>query len=238
MSRHTAVTLAVIAKAPVAGRVKTRLCPPCTPEQAAALAEAALRDTLAAMAEVRETATGHSVRRVIVLDGAPGVWHRDERIVAQRGDGLDERLAAAFDDLRGTPTLIVGMDTPQITAALLADALAALDTHDAVLGPVADGGYWCIGLRRADPLALLGVPMSTGHTFEAQRSRLDDLGLIVAEVRALVDVDTIDDAAHVAALAPQTHFARAFAELHLTDGGGPVERERIAPDRPTLEVAR
>ena len=84
---HGAVTLAVIAKAPVAGRVKTRLCPPCTPQQAAALAEAALRDTLAAMAAVGETAAGRTVRRAIVLDGAPGAWHRDERIVAQRGDG-------------------------------------------------------------------------------------------------------------------------------------------------------
>ena len=234
---HSPVTLAVIAKAPVAGRVKTRLCPPCTPQQAAVLAEAALRDTLTAMAEVGETAAGHAVHRVIVLDGAPGPWHCGERIIAQRGSGLDERLAAAFDDLRGMPTLIIGMDTPQLTPALLSDALAALATHDAVLGAVADGGYWCIGLRRADPRTLLGVPMSTGHTFEAQRTRLEDLGLTVAEVRALVDVDTLDDAAHVAARAPQTHFAHAFAGLHLTAEGGPVGRERIAPDRPTREVA-
>jgi rSAM/selenodomain-associated transferase 1 len=237
MRCHAAVTLAVIAKAPVAGRVKTRLCPPCTSQQAATLAEAALRDTLAAMAEVRETASGHGVRRVIVLDGAPGPWHGDERIIAQRGNGLDERLAAAFDDLRGTPTLIVGMDTPQLTAALLRDALAALATHDAVLGPVADGGYWCIGLRRADPRALLGVPMSTGHTLAAQQDRLDALGLTVAKVGALVDVDTIDDAERVAALAPQTRFARAFADLHLTDGGGPVGGRIPAVNRPTRRVA-
>jgi rSAM/selenodomain-associated transferase 1 len=214
MSRDT-VTLGVIAKAPIAGRVKTRLCPPCTPQQAAALAEAALRDTLAAMAQVPQTAAGHRVRRVVVLDGSPGRWHRDERIVAQRGTGLDERLAAAFDDLCGTPTLIIGMDTPQITAALLSDALAALVTHDAVLGPVADGGYWCIGLRRADPRALLGVAMSTDHTLAAQRARLDDLGLTTAEVDMLIDVDTIDDAERVAGLAPETNFARAFAELQV-----------------------
>ena len=75
--RRPAVTLAVIAKAPVAGRVKTRLCPPCTPEEAAALAEAALRDTLAAMAAAAPRAAWR--RRVVVLDGAPGAWLGDER---------------------------------------------------------------------------------------------------------------------------------------------------------------
>jgi rSAM/selenodomain-associated transferase 1 len=212
MRRPAAVTLAVIAKAPVAGRVKTRLCPPCTPDQAAALAEAALRDTLAAMAGATDLA-GCSVRRAIVLDGAPGAWVDDEQVIAQRGAGLDERLAAAFEDLGDGPALIIGMDTPQLTAALLVDALAALEHHDAVLGPATDGGYWGIGLRRADARVLVGVPMSVDHTLAAQRMRLAALGLTVAEAGTLVDVDTIEDAAHVAAQAPQTMFARAFAGL-------------------------
>jgi rSAM/selenodomain-associated transferase 1 len=207
-----AVTLAVIAKAPVAGRVKTRLCPPCTPAEAAALAEAALRDTLAAMAGAAQTA-GRAVARAIVLDGAAGAWVDGERVVAQRGGGLDERLAAAFADLGGGPALIVGMDTPQLTGALLAEALVALDDHDAVLGPAADGGYWGIGLRRADPRVFLGVPMSVDHTLAEQRARLAELGLDVADVATLVDVDTIEDAARVAAQAPATAFARAFARL-------------------------
>jgi rSAM/selenodomain-associated transferase 1 len=213
VSAVDAVTLAVIAKAPVAGRVKTRLCPPCTPRQAAALAEAALRDTLAAMAAAAQLA-GCRVRRAIVLDGAPGAWAGDERVVAQRGGGLDERLAHAFADLGGGgPVLIVGMDTPQLTGELLAAALAALAGHDAVLGPALDGGYWGIGLRRPDARALLGVPMSAEHTLAAQRARLGELGLRVADAATLVDVDTIEDAALVAAGAPGTAFARAFAGL-------------------------
>ncbi|HEV7493946.1 TIGR04282 family arsenosugar biosynthesis glycosyltransferase [Baekduia sp.] len=212
MSAPAAVTLAVIAKAPVAGRVKTRLCPPCTPGQAADLAEAALRDTLAAMADAAAMA-GRAVHRAIVLDGTPGVWLDGEQVIAQRGGGLDERLAAAFEDLRDGPALIVGMDTPQLTGALLAEALAALDDHDAVLGPATDGGYWGIGLRRADPRALIGVPMSVEHTLAAQRARLAALGLDVADAATLVDVDTIDDAARVAESAPATAFARAFAGL-------------------------
>jgi rSAM/selenodomain-associated transferase 1 len=212
VSAPAAVTLAVIAKAPVAGRVKTRLCPPCTPGQAADLAEAALRDTLAAMADAAAMA-GRAVHRAIVLDGTPGVWLDGEQVIAQRGGGLDERLAAAFEDLRDGPALIVGMDTPQLTGALLAEALAALDDHDAVLGPATDGGYWGIGLRRADPRALIGVPMSVEHTLAAQRARLAALGLDVADAATLVDVDTIDDAARVAESAPATAFARAFAGL-------------------------
>jgi uncharacterized protein len=207
-----AVTLAVIAKAPVAGRVKTRLCPPCTPRQAAELAEAALRDTLAAMAGAARLAH-RDVARAIVLDGALGAWADGEHVVAQRGGGLDERLAAAFADLGGGPALIVGMDTPQLTGAQLAGALAALDDHDAVLGPATDGGYWGIGLRRADARALVGVPMSVDHTLAAQRARLAELGLTVADAATLVDVDTIEDAATVAARAPGTAFARAFAGL-------------------------
>ena len=68
-----------------------------------------------------------------MLDGAPGaVAGPAVEVVAQRGDGLDERLAAAFDDLGGARRCIVGMDTPQVTPALLREALAALDDHDAV----------------------------------------------------------------------------------------------------------
>ena len=204
-------TLAVIAKAPVPGRVKTRLCPPCTPDQAAALAEACLHDTLAAMAAVP------GPRRVVILDGEPGPWLTDELVVAQRGGGLDERLAAAFDDLSG-PTLILGMDTPQVTPAQLRAALDALRHHDAVLGPTADGGYWCIGFARPCPDALLGVPMSRPDTLDAQRARLGEQGLAWAEVDELIDVDTIDDALVVAGGAPTGRFAHTLAGLDL----GPV----------------
>jgi rSAM/selenodomain-associated transferase 1 len=200
--------LAVIAKEPVPGRVKTRLCPPCTQAQAAALAEAALRDTLAAMAATA------AARRAIVLDGRPGGWLAPGfDVVPQRGRGLDERLAHAFDDLGG-PAVIVGMDTPQLTPRLLAGALSSLERADAVLGPAFDGGYWAIGLRRADPRALLGVPMSVASTGERQRRRLLALGLSVAELQTLRDVDDIEDLRAVARLAPWTRFAaRAGAPL-------------------------
>jgi hypothetical protein len=198
------ITLLVIAKQPVPGRVKTRLVPPCSYEQAAALAEAALADTLdtAALVPAR--------RRVLVLDGQPGPWLPPGfDIVPQCGGALDERLAHAFAAVSG-PALLIGMDTPQVTPALLTlDWQAA----DAVFGPAADGGFWALGLRDPDPDLLRGVPMSTAGTGRIQRARLVAAGLRVADLPQLRDVDTAADAVAVARQAPQGRFAARVREL-------------------------
>jgi uncharacterized protein len=203
------VALVVIAKAPEPGRSKTRLCPPCTPEQAAALAEAALRDTLAAVS------AAPARRRIVALDGEPGSWLPPGfELVAQRDGGLGPRLGHALE-AAGGPALVVGMDTPQVTARLLALAgrtLARPDT-DAVLGPALDGGYWTIGLSRPDPAAFEGVPMSRADTCREQSRRLRELGLRTAALPALRDVDEIEDARAVASRWPATRFAHAFARL-------------------------
>jgi uncharacterized protein len=202
-------TLMVIAKEPVAGRCKTRLTPPCTPDEAATLARAALQDTLDAVAATPVA------RRVCVLEGAPGTWlPAGFEVVAQRDGGLDERLAHAFCDVGG-PALVIGMDTPQVTPALLADACARLGAPgvDAVLGAAPDGGYWALGLRVPDPALLRGVPMSTDATCAAQRERLREHGLRVDELAGLRDVDDIHDAHAVASAAPAGRFARALAEV-------------------------
>jgi rSAM/selenodomain-associated transferase 1 len=202
------VALVVIAKAPVPGRSKTRLTPPCTPEQAAALAEAALRDTLDAVA------AASAGRRVIALDGAPGDWLPDGfEVIVQRGRRLDERLAHAFEDVGGS-ALVIGMDTPQVSAALLDESARCLsDGVDAVFGPAADGGFWALGLREPDPRLLLDVPMSLPHTGRAQYERLRAHGLRVATLPALRDVDRFADAHVVAAAAPHGRFAQALARM-------------------------
>lgn len=205
----SADVLIVIAKAPVAGRSKTRLCPPCTPEQAADLARAALQDTLAAVLAT------HARRRVLVLDGEPGTWLPDGlEVIPQRGDGLDERLAAAFEDV-GEAAFLVGMDTPQLTASHLATGLEALGTAESAYAPADDGGYWGIGLRTPDARIFAGVPMSADDTGARQRERLVALGLGVVDLPGLLDVDTIADARAVARLAPQSRFARALAAMRL-----------------------
>jgi glycosyltransferase A (GT-A) superfamily protein (DUF2064 family) len=197
-------TLLVIAKQPAPGRVKTRLVPPCTYEQAAALAEAALADTLHTVLRVPAR------RRVLVLDGRPGPWLPPGfDVVPQCGGPLDERLAAAFAAARG-PALLIGMDTPQVSPSLLTvDWRAA----DAVFGPAADGGFWALGLRVPDPALLRGVPMSTARTGAVQRARLLAAGLRIAYLPQLRDVDTAADAVAVARQAPLSRFAARAREL-------------------------
>jgi uncharacterized protein len=193
--------LLVIAKAPVPGRVKTRLCPPCTPEQAAAVAAAALADTLDALSVTP------AVRRTLVVHGeyaAPPGW----RVVPQRGDGLGERLANAFADTArpGVTTLLVGMDTPQLS---LVDVPAGN-----ALGPAEDGGWWALQLENpADAGVLRTVPMSTPDTGARTLAGLNTRGLSVALLPVLRDVDTAEDAHAVAACCPGSRFARAVQAM-------------------------
>lgn len=199
----------VMAKEPVAGKVKTRLCPPCTPEEAAALATALLGDTLAAVAATP------AAWRTVALDGDPGDWLPPGfGLVVQRGNGLDERLAAAFADA-GAPAVVIAADTPQVTPQLLGLALSTLSEPgiDAVIGPTDDAGYWALGLRCADPRAVVGVPMSDALTLTSQQRRLADLGLRVAELPTLRDVDTMADARAVAGDIPNSRLALALAAI-------------------------
>lgn len=224
--------LLVLAKAPEPGRVKTRLCPPLTPAQSADLAAAALLDSLAAASGVP------GARPVVVLTGLLERAARRAEIdvalsgvtvILQRGDGLGERIAAAHHDaaaLLERRTLQIGMDTPQVDAALLADCDAAL-THpsvDAVLGPAADGGWWALGLRRpADAALVAGVPTSRDDTGERTVAALRAGGLRVTLLPVLSDVDTAADALAVSGAAPGSRFAAAVAALP----AGALERRSV-----------
>lgn len=169
------------------------------------MAEAALADTLDAVARCA------AQRRLIALDGAPGPWlPPDFKVFPQQGCGLDERLAAAWD-YAGGPGLQIGMDTPQVTPDLLDLCLGRLDSHGttAALGAASDGGWWAIGLRRAQRGVFVGVPMSTAHTGRDQQRRLLQLGHEVVALPTLRDVDYMGDADAVADLIPASRFAQA-----------------------------
>jgi glycosyltransferase A (GT-A) superfamily protein (DUF2064 family) len=205
-SDDAATQLLVITKAPVPGRSKTRLTPPCTPEQAAAIAAAAVGDTLDT---VRATPVQ---RRVVALDGEPRDLDLSGCVVVPQVEGdLGTRLAHAFADAMSAPdgdlpTLLIGMDTPQVTPALLADALARLvaaGPGTAVLGTAPDGGWWALGLHSASAaLGLPAVPMSRDDTAVLTRAALEQAGLTVVDLPQVTDVDHFPDALSVAALCP------------------------------------
>jgi len=207
------VQLVVLAKAPVPGRVKTRLCPPLTAEQAASVAAAALADTLTTALQVPVR------RRVVVLDGDPaGHVPPGFEVLPQRGGGLDERLAAAFDDVfadRQLPALLVGMDTPQVTVLQLTSAAQWLASGSPVLGHAQDGGWWAIGLPAADPDVFLGVPMSSDATGRLQEVRMRERAVAPMLLPMLRDIDQHADLVAVAETMPaSSRLAAAVRDLH------------------------
>jgi glycosyltransferase A (GT-A) superfamily protein (DUF2064 family) len=199
-----------MAKSPLPGRSKTRLCPPLSLTQAASVAEAALADTLEAVARCGAD------RHILALDGPRGDWIPPGfEVIGQRGSSLDRRLAAAWS-AAGGPGLQIGMDTPQVTASLLDRCLEAAFQPGAssALGRAVDGGWWAIALtERWDQDVFTGVPMSTPHTAAVQLARLRARGHRVRILPVLQDVDRIDDAYAVADLAPTSRFAHTLGCL-------------------------
>ena len=211
--------LLVVAKAPVAGFAKTRLSPALGHRQAAELAAAALLDTLDAV-----LATAGVLPVVAITGDLTGAQRAAEladlltrcTVIPQRGTDFTTRLVNAHADVAtlhpGRSVLQIGMDTPQVSPELLGSSIEVLHGRgtDAVLGPAADGGWWALGLRSPwDAKVLIDVPMSRSDTGELTRSALQRIGLDVADLPTLSDVDTARDVAGVAALVPGGRFARA-----------------------------
>lgn len=212
------VTALVVAKAPVPGLAKTRLAATIGDAAAADLAAASLLDTLDAVAATEVD------RRVVALTGTLADAARVEEltqalasftVIAQRGDGLGERLAHAHNDAATTGAVLqIGMDTPQVTSRMLGDAAAALTESD-VLGAAEDGGWWALGLR--DPSmaqALLGVPMSAPSTGVDTHAALAAAGASLTMLAVLQDVDHESDLAAVSQLCdPASRFRIAVENI-------------------------
>jgi glycosyltransferase A (GT-A) superfamily protein (DUF2064 family) len=208
----------VMAKSPVPGQVKTRLCPPLSPEEAADVAAASLLDTLSAVLStpgaVPVVALAGVVRRADVREALAECV-----VIPQRGSTFAERLVSAHADVArfGMPVLQIGMDTPQVTPSLLSSCASF---EEAALGFAEDGGWWALGLR--DPLraaVLRDVPMSRADTGLRTLEAL--LGMEVRTLPVLSDVDTMVDAVAVAGLVPGGRFAATLAETAARTPDGP-----------------
>lgn len=205
----------VVAKAPMPGRSKTRLGRLLGMDVAAELAAAALLDTLDACAEAVGATSCSIALDGDLADAVRGTeiasMLRGWQVFEQRGGDLGERLAFAHADAPDGPRVQIGMDTPQVTPALLHSVLDGLGTHDVALAPAVDGGWWALALADGSGAgALVAVPMSTATTGLDTAAALRASGLTVAGGPVLCDVDTVEDAALVAEQAPWTRFAAAW----------------------------
>lgn len=210
----------LVAKAPVPGRAKTRLAVRVGARRAADLAAASLLDTLDACEAVwpeegRVIAlTGNLAQasRSAEITSRLNAWH----ILAQHGRSFAERLVNAHldtADVLGTPIIQLGMDTPQLDAGHLhrLRRLLSEPACDAVVAPALDGGWWALGISRSVlARALITVPMSTPCTGRDTLAALERAGARVWSGEYLRDVDELEDASAVAAIAPDTRFAAAW----------------------------
>ncbi|MCT7658478.1 TIGR04282 family arsenosugar biosynthesis glycosyltransferase [Mycobacterium deserti] len=195
------VVALVVAKAPVPGLAKTRLATSVGDRGAADIAAAALLDTLDAVAAAPVQA------RVVALTGdlddacaAADIRRRLEAftVVPQRGEDFADRLANAHADAATAAgngaVLQIGMDTPQVSAEILAECAEELLEAQAVLGLADDGGWWVLGVSDASMAdCLRAVPMSRRDTGALTLAALYARGVNVHLVGELADVDTVDD---------------------------------------------
>jgi rSAM/selenodomain-associated transferase 1 len=192
----------IFAKAPIPGHVKTRLCPPLTPDEAATLHGSFVLDTL----ERTKTAVGRlklSMDRHLAC--TPSTSHvffkiMEERqgvtLIDQVGDDLGARMHQAVETMfsRGyRQTLLIGTDVPTLPLEHFKQALALLDQHDLILGPALDGGYYLIGMNRTIPELFTDMPWSTDQVLRLTQDRAAQLGLKTALLQPWRDVDTLAD---------------------------------------------
>lgn len=182
--------LVLFAKFPVPGYAKTRLIPALGAEGAANVHRLLTERTVATL-----LATGAPVeiRFAGAKESAFRAWLGDApALVEQVEGGLTERLVDAG---RACPHIFFGADTPDLTEDIVRAAAQALASHDVVIGPAEDGGYYLIGMTRARPELMTDMPWSTADVFPETIRRCKALGLTVATLGMLSDCDTPDDLA-------------------------------------------
>ncbi|MBA3583691.1 MAG: TIGR04282 family arsenosugar biosynthesis glycosyltransferase [Gemmatimonadetes bacterium] len=188
--------VAVFARVPQAGRVKTRLTPFLRAREAADLSEALLRDTL----DIAEGTGAETVVAFTPLTGRRALERllgRRRRLIPQGPGDLGDRLARVTGQLlpdRAHPSvLVIGSDCPALSAARLGEANDALAGADVVLGPALDGGYYLVGLKAEHPEIFANIPWSTDRVLEATRQRIEERGLSLALLDPARDLDTPED---------------------------------------------
>ncbi len=187
---------AIMAKAPYAGHVKTRLVPPLSPAEAALLYESFLLDTIEELGRVSGIAPFLAYTPRAAEPYFSGIVPKGYTLIAQSPGDLGDRLARVAEALfrRGaTAVVLLGSDTPTLPIELVHRAFRSLSHADVVLGPSTDGGYYLIGMQRPTPGLFADIPWSSGRVAACTRARAGDLGVTVSLLPPWSDIDTADD---------------------------------------------
>jgi rSAM/selenodomain-associated transferase 1 len=188
----------VVAKQPAPGQTKTRLTPALTGEQASALYECFLLDTLEIIRTARTQLALTPIIAYLPPDGE-AYFRRiapDFELLLQEGDDLSERLHNATRHCltQGYDrAVIMDSDSPSLPAAHLVEAFTALETADVSLGACDDGGYYLIGLKQPAPSLFLTVTMSTDHVTADTLDRAAQAGLSLHHLAVHYDIDYVSD---------------------------------------------
>jgi rSAM/selenodomain-associated transferase 1 len=201
-SGETRSAVVIMAKAPHPGQVKTRLCPPLTHEEAAALYRCFLLDKIAQVGALQGITPVLSYATADAKPAFESLIPPHFRLIPQLGDDLGARLLSTFDQLFQlgfTQVMAVDSDTPTLPTAYLRHALSLISApeNDVVLGPTEDGGYYLIGLHRPHRELFERMPWSTPQVLPETMHRSQQGGLAVACAPRWYDVDTPDDFARL-----------------------------------------
>jgi uncharacterized protein len=189
--------LGIMTKAPQPGKVKTRLTPPLTSEEAAHLNTCFLRDLSHSISFACSQSPARGVGIYTPL-GSESVYEnilpQDFLLIAQREGNFGQRLAFAVEDLfkAGFESVcLINSDSPTVPAASFAEAAIELANPGdrIVLGPSEDGGYYLIGMKKLHRRVFEEIDWSTQHVFEQTKERATEVGIRVYELALGLDVD-------------------------------------------------
>jgi rSAM/selenodomain-associated transferase 1 len=192
--------LVVYAKAPIPGTVKTRLCPPLSPEEATALHSSFVMDAIE-----RTKHVSGKLKADCFIACDPSMEHpfftalrsrHGVKLLQQRGQDLGERMDGTMQELLDhdySSVVITGCDLPTLPPEEISRAFGLLDVNDCVLGPCPDGGYYLIGLRRPCPDLFSNIPWGTSEVLGLTKEKATALNLKLGLTAPWSDIDTPDD---------------------------------------------